>query len=51
MIYFFDNDDLAFQVSRDSRILGKIGLTKKDQYLLHNAWVRLRTRVHRTHSS
>jgi len=44
-------DDLAFLHEQDSHILGKIGLTKNEQIILHNAWLRLRDRRHRTPSA
>lgn len=45
------NDDLAFLLEQDSHILGKIGLTKNDRIMLHDAWLRLRDRRHRIPSS
>ena len=44
-------DDLAFLREQDSHILGRIGLTKNEQIILYNAWVRLRDRRHRTPSA
>jgi adenine-specific DNA methylase len=44
-------DDLAFLREQDSHILGNIGLTKNEQIILHNAWLRLRDRRHRTPSA
>lgn len=44
-------DDLAFLQEQDSHILGKIGLTKNEQSILHNSWLRLRDRRHRAPST
>lgn len=44
-------DDLAFLREQDSHVLGKIGLTKNKQIILHHAWLRLRNRRHRTPSA
>lgn len=43
-------DDLAFLCEQDSHVFGKIGLTKNEQNMLHDAWLRLRNRRHRTPS-
>lgn len=43
-------DDSAFLCMQDSLVLGKIGLTRADQGILHNAWVKLRDRRHRISS-
>jgi len=40
-------DDLAFLREQDSYILGKIGLSKNEQGVLYNAWLKLRDRRHR----
>jgi adenine-specific DNA methylase len=40
-------DDSEFLRKQDSRILGRIGLTKAEQETLHSAWVKLRDRRHR----
>jgi adenine-specific DNA methylase len=44
-----DNDSEFLRV-QDNLVLGKIGITKNDQEILHNAWDRLRNRRHRTKS-
>jgi adenine-specific DNA-methyltransferase len=41
------NDDSEFLRTQDAFVLGRIGLTKADQELLHNAWIKLRDRRHR----
>ena len=43
-------DDSDFLRVQDALILGKIGLSKAEQESLHNAWIRLRDRRHRTPS-
>jgi len=43
-------NDSEFLLMQDPLVLGKIGLTKADQESLHNAWLRLRDRRHRTPS-
>jgi adenine-specific DNA methylase len=40
-------DDLAFLREQDSYVLERIGLTRKEQIILHDAWLRLRNRRHR----
>lgn len=40
--------DSEFLRMQDSLVLGSIGVTKADQELLHNAWLKLRDRRHRT---
>lgn len=44
-------DDSAFLRMQDTFILGKIGLTKNEREILHNAWIKLRDRRHRVSSS
>lgn len=39
--------DTEFLRHQDSLILGRIGIAKRDQALLHSAWARLRDRRHR----
>lgn len=43
-------DDVIFLQEQDLYVLGKIGVTKAEQDMLHNAWLRLRDRRHRIHS-
>lgn len=40
-------DDSEFLLMQDALVLGRIGLTKTEQELLHNAWIKLRDRRHR----
>jgi adenine-specific DNA methylase len=44
-------DNSAFLQMQDEFVLGEIGLTKEEQETLHNAWLKLRDRRHRTPSS
>ena len=41
-------DDCSFLRAQDALVLGKIGLSKQEQEGLHNAWLKLRDRRHRT---
>jgi adenine-specific DNA methylase len=40
-------DEVAFVQSQDAIVLGRIGLTKEEQTLLHGAWLKLRDRRQR----
>ena len=44
-------DDCSFLRTQDALVLGKIGLSKQEQDTLHNAWLKLRDRRHRTPSA
>jgi hypothetical protein len=44
-------DDCSFLRRQDALVLGKIGLSKQEQDTLHNAWLKLRDRRHRTPSA
>lgn len=44
------NDGAKFLRMQDAIVLGRLGLTKVEQELLHNAWLKLRDRRHRTPS-
>lgn len=41
------NDEITFLREQDAQILGKIGLSKNEQNILQNAWLKLRDRRHR----
>ncbi len=44
-------DAPSFLRMQDALVLGRIGMTKEEQDMLHNAWLRLRDRRHRIPSS
>jgi adenine-specific DNA methylase len=43
-------DHLSFLRTQDSEVFGKMGISRKDQETIHNAWLKLRDRRHRVRS-